>query len=228
MTSFLIVSNAFAHALPSDKRLETYKWSGFYGGLNAGLVKHTMNITDNQATTFYATIQQEANPDVTGGLQIGFRHQSESNQPSGVYGLEFSTNFSAAKFKQQYGSPFALYEISTENELKNVLLLQCIGGIAADRTLLFLAAGLSWSNISGNVSNIDGIPFFQSFNVNQHEIGTAVGAGIEYALNEQVSARFKMDLITPKTSTSYNDTDDSFLISNSIAQGTIGINIKFK
>ena len=202
-------------------------WTGFYAGLNIGVVKHTMNITDTNAAYFDATLQQEINPKLTGGLQIGYRRQMDLNRVSGVYGAEISANFSNAKFSKEYGSPFSLYQLDSKNELKNLILLQLLGGIAVDRTLLFLAAGLSWTNISGSTSNLDGIPFSNSFNVNKKILGTALGGGIEYAFTPQISARFKVDVISPNTYTTHDDIDNSYQISNNIIQATVGVNYTF-
>jgi len=213
-------SGSMADPAPHD-------WTGFYAGLNAGMVKHTMSITDIQASTFYATLQEVSNPSFTGGIQAGFRKQLSQSKASGVYGLELSANFSRAAFNQVYGSPFALYQLSAQNELKNVYLLQFIGGIAADKALLFLAAGLSWSNITGNMTSLDSVPFFNSFNAGKKVFGTAVGGGVEYAVTHAISARFKLDVITPNTYVSVGNTDFNFQISNSIVQGSIGVNYTF-
>jgi len=228
----LLSSATFAHVslkgedMPVEVRAP-YNWTGFYAGLNAGAVQHTMNITDIQAATFNATIQQVTNPAFTGGFQLGYRHQLDLTKASGVYGLEFSGNFSNATFNSQYGTAFTLYNLSAQNALKNLFLLQLIGGVAAERTLLFLAAGLSWTNITGGMTNLDGVPFFTSLSVNKKVIGTSVGAGIEYAFTDKISARVKLDVITPKAYFTSDNVGNSYQISNSILQGTFGVNYKF-
>ena len=204
-----------------------HNWTGFYAGLNAGAVNHTMNITDTQAVTFNATIQQVSNPKLTGGFQVGYRRQVDLTKASGVYGAELSANFANATFNKQYGSAFALYQLNAENKLQTLCLLQLTGGIAADKTLLFIAAGLSWANLSGNVTNVDGVPFFNSFNVGKKELGTAISGGIEYAYNDNISGRFKVDVITPNTYSTLDNAGNSYEISNTIVQGTVGVNYKF-
>lgn len=205
----------------------SHNWTGFYAGLNMGGVQHTMNITDTQATTFNATIQQVAIPQLTGGFQVGYRRQLNMALASGVYGAEFSTDFANASFNKQYGSPFALYQLSSQNKLKTVSLLQAIGGIAVDRTLLFIAAGMSWSNIKGTTTNTSGIPFFNSFSVNKKVLGTALSGGIEYAFTEKFSARFKVDAITPNVYSTYDTNGNSYQVTNTIVQGTLGVNYTF-
>ena len=64
-----------------------HKWTGFYIGGNLGAVKHTMNVTDNQATSFYATIQEVSNPQLTGGLQLGYRRQLQYSSLTHFYSL---------------------------------------------------------------------------------------------------------------------------------------------
>lgn len=212
---------AFA-ATPSE-----YNWSGFYAGLNAGLVRHTLQMTDNQAVSYYATIQQTGNPKLTGGLQVGYRTQMDLTKASGVFGLELAANFANDQFKKEYGSPFALYQLESTSKLKDIVLLELTGGIAADRTLLFVAAGLSWVNLSGSVTNVDGLPFFNTYQLSKKEFGTALGAGIEYAFTQTLSARFKMDVVTPNSYTVSDNTGNHYLIANSIIVGTLGINYLF-
>lgn len=211
----------------SQAESNTYSWTGYYAGVNVGAVNHTMNITDVQAVTFLGTIKQVSDPRFTGGVQLGYLRQLDLSRIAGVYGAEASLNFSNARFSKQYGSPFALYQLDADNELQTVFLLQLKGGIAAERTLLFLAAGLAWVNIAGDVNNLDSIPFFNSFSVSKKEWGTALGGGIEYAFSDTISARFKVDVITPNTYTTQDNTGNSYQISNNIVQGLFGINYKF-
>jgi outer membrane immunogenic protein len=222
-------SSTYAHNVYKDApvALAPYNWTGFYAGVNLGFVNHTLDITDNNATSFLATIQQVSNPYFTGGFQLGYRRQLDLTHVAGVYGLEFGANFSDASYNKEYGSPFALYQLTTKNNLKDALMLQIIGGIAADRTLLFIAGGLSWTNITGSVSNQIGTPFLSSFNLNQKSFGTAFGGGIEYGFSDAFSVRFKIDIITPDNYTVNDDSGNNFQITNSIVQGTVGLNYKF-
>lgn len=202
-------------------------WTGYYAGLNVGAVKHTMNITDTNAASFLATISQELNPRLSGGVQIGYRRQMEMARASAVYGMELSANFSNAEFTRQYGSPYSLYQLEAKNTLKNLVLLQLLGGIAVDRTLLFLAAGMSYIDITGTVTNVSGTPFFNSFSVNKKQFGTALGGGIEYAFTPCISARFKVDVISPSNYSTHDDVDNAYSVSNNIVQAAIAVNYKF-
>lgn len=210
-----------------DALLAAYNWSGFYIGANAGLIKHTMNITDNQANTFNATIEQTTNPKFGAGLQVGYRRQLAPMPTSGVFGLELSTVFTDASFNKEYGSPYALYQLSSYHKLKNTTLVQLIGGIAADRTYVFLAAGLAWTDVSGATINTDGVPFFNAFDVSKKQWGTALGCGIEYGLSEHLSARFKVDVIAGDAYSVWDNSANSYQVNNHIVQGTLGINYKF-
>lgn len=204
-----------------------YNWTGFYLGLNLGAVNHTMYVTDTEATSFNATIVQNSNPKFTGGFQLGYRQQLDLSNASGVYGIEFSADFADASFSKVYGSPFALYQLLANNTLKDVLLLQAIAGVAANRTFLFIAAGASWTHITGTTRNLDGIPFFNYFNVDKNSIGTALGIGIEYVIWNNISARVKVDVVSANTYNVHDNTDESFQIFNSAIQGTFSINYNF-
>jgi outer membrane immunogenic protein len=229
-TTLLSPTSIGQSAVDNNKLLSpiaSYNWTGIYAGINAGLVWHTMNITDNTATTFNATIQQATDASTTGGIQVGYRYQLTPTQSSGIFGLELSTDFARAKSDMVYGSPFGLYQLTSAHELKNVTLAQIIAGIAADRTLMFLSAGLSWSKISGSVINQDGIPFFNTFGVSQQEVDAVVGGGVEYAMTNKISTRVKVDVIIPQTHTSLDNASNLYTISNNIILGTIGINYHF-
>src|SRR5476651_2730234 len=107
ISAALFSSMAFSHLPEKDAALSTISvtplnWTGFYAGLNIGGVKNTMNLTDVQATTFNATIEQVTNPQFSGGFQLGVRRQSDSTKTSGVYGVEFSADFSNASVSKQY------------------------------------------------------------------------------------------------------------------------------
>ncbi len=226
-TLFPTITMAQTTIKDKDTAISPYNWTGLYAGVNAGAVKHTMNITDVQAVTFNATLQQITDPSLTGGLQIGYRRQLNASSASGVLGLELSTNFSNAESVNEYGSPFALYQLSSQHKLTNVTLAQVIAGITADRTLLFLAAGFGWYSISGSVANKDGIPFFNFYSVGKKELAVSLGCGIEYALNDKISARVKADVIAPETYSTRDNSGNSYNVANNIVQGTIGVNYRF-
>lgn len=230
MAGVLFLShNSFAeHTLLKDEMIsKPYNWTGFYVGGNLGAVKHSMDVTDNQAVTFNATINQTANPGFIGGFQLGIRHQIDPAKTSGVYGLEYSANFSNSRFNKIYGSPFALYQLYSEYELRNSQMAQLIAGIAADQMYLFLAAGFSWTDISGSITNMDGIPFFTSLSLSKKSLGTALGAGIEYGLTERISMRFKVDVVSAKVFTAFDSAGDSYQVANNLVQGSFGVNYKF-
>jgi hypothetical protein len=232
LSASMLASTAFSHPSYKGEAVlsipkSTHDWSGFYAGASIGGVQNTMNITDNEATAFYATIQQISNPAFTGGLQLGYRHQLDRTRTSGVYGVELSANFSNDKFTKEYGSSFSLYQLSTTNTLKNLCLLQLTGGIAADKTLVFLAAGMSWANLSGSVTSLNSVPFFDSFNVGKKVLGAAFGGGIEYAMTDAFSIRMKVDAIKSGIYSKSNNVDNHYQISNTITQATLGINYKF-
>lgn len=231
ISALSISSTTFAHASLKGEAMPisgtNHDWTGFYLGINFGAINHTLNMTDTAATSFRGTIEQVSNPSFTGGFQAGYRKQLDLSKASGVYGLELSANFANAKYNKQYGSPFATYQLNSNNQLKTLCLLELLAGIAADKTLLFLAAGISWANITGTTTNADAVAFFNSFNVGSQKFGTALGAGVEYAFNDKFSARLKVDVATPSTYTTTDNNGDVFQISNSIVQGTVGVNYRF-
>lgn len=228
LASLVISSSCFAQlSLKGEVLSAAHNWTGFYVGANLGAVNHSLDLTDVEATSFNATLHQVSNPKLTGGIQLGYRQQCDLSSASGVYGLEFSANFSDAQFNKQYGSPFALYQLRSTSSLKDVLLLEATGGIAANRTLVFLAAGLGWINVTGSTTNLDEVAFFNSFSVTKKRFAAAIGGGIEYAFTDALSARMKVDVVSPTSYTIYDNVGDSFQVASSIIQGTFGLNYKF-
>ncbi len=227
--SISVVSSPVFAALYKGEVLPTagYNWSGYYAGLNAGVVNHAMDISDTQGASFLSTLHQVTNPSITGGLQVGYRQEVDLSSLAGVYGVELSANISNAAFDKTYGSPFAAYQLNFQHQLKNVALLEAIGGIAANRTLLFLAAGLSWVKIDGTTVNEDAVAFFNSFNVSKNVFGAALGGGIEYACTDKISVRFKADVVIPTTYSVHDNAGNGYLISNNIVQAVLGLNYKF-
>ena len=225
---FIFSSVASASNFKNEMTPATFnRWTGFYAGLNIGLVNHTMSVTDTNAVAFMATIDQVSNARLIGGAQLGYRKQVDLSSVSGIYGVEVSAQFSNSEFNKQYGSPFALYQLDAANKLESVYLLELLGGIAANNTMLFITGGLSWINISGKTVNLDSIPFFNDYSVKKNVWGTTLGAGIEYAFNENWSARFKANVMIPNTYNVYDDVDDQFGISNHIVEASLGINYQF-
>lgn len=207
--------------------VSVHPWSGFYAGVNVGLIQHTLSITDNQAVTFNATIQQITNPSFSGGFQLGYRRQLNPSHIAPVLGLEFEMNFTDSSFNTLYGSPSALYQLNTHNKLSNVELVQLIGGVAVDQALFFLTAGLSISKVSGSMVNTDGAPFFESVNLDKTSAGGALGVGVEYALNEHFSARIKVDAIGANAYTAMDEMGNTYQIANHSILGTVGLNYQF-
>jgi opacity protein-like surface antigen len=214
-------------AMKDDISRTPHDWSGYYIGLNIGAINHTMDLTDTNATYFNATLHQVSDPRLAGGIQGGYRHQVDCNRVSAVYGLELTANLSDARFSEDYGSSFALYQLNSEHRLDALYLAQLTGGIAVDRALFFLAAGLSWVQITGDTTNLDSIVFSNSFSVKKNELGTALGGGIEYAITDKASIRLKVDVITPHTYSTSDNLDNNFKIANNIVQGTLGVNYTF-
>lgn len=224
----LLTLSLSTYAAPSFKDeiapTQIHHWTGFYAGINAGAVNHTLDLTDADAASFLATLRQESNPKWTAGLQAGYRHELDMNVLAGVYGLELNVNFANAAFEKQYGSDFALYTLHSSNQLKTTSTLELMAGLAADRLLLFLSGGVSYAHIDGTTRNLDSLAFFNKFSVRKNAFGTVLGGGLEYALTNQLSARFKIDVLTPTTYSTKDNVDNHYQVGNHIVQGTVGLN----
>jgi hypothetical protein len=228
-TTLLLSSPAFANFSfkgETTAMSSAYTWTGFYAGVNVGALNHTMYLTDTEATSFYATLQQVSNPALSGGLQFAYLRQLTQARVSSVYGASLSVDFSNATFQKNYGSPFALYQLDSKNSLNTLCLFQVLAGIAVEKTLMFLDAGLAWINITGSTTNLDSVVFFNSFSVSKSQFAPALGVGIQYVFTPKWSLSAKVDVIAPNSYTTSDNVGDTFQVANTIVQGTIGINYK--
>jgi outer membrane immunogenic protein len=199
-----------------------FSWTGFYVGANVGGVGYSQYVTDIDESDFDSTLHLDPNGKWSGGAQIGWRYQVDCAMASGVFGIEGSVDWTDAKYSRTFG--VTDYDIDTK--LKSLWMVQAMGGIAVDRTLLFLGAGAGWADLDGSWTDLAG-DTTRNFDTNKTVVGPVVSAGIEYAFTDMISVRAKVDELFASRYTRTDGRGNSFLINNNIVQGTIGLNVKF-
>jgi outer membrane immunogenic protein len=152
----------------------SYDWSGFYVGLGVGAVssQSSLDLSGVSAVSVPSTISIPA-LGADGTVKLGYNWQSGQF----VYGLENDLSIVSL-----HGSASGT-DYTVTDSLNTLLSLRARFGVAFDRMMLFTTAGLAAGNSSFNADVGKGSPA----SANGTVVGGVVGAGIEYAVNDNVS-----------------------------------------
>jgi outer membrane immunogenic protein len=181
-----------------------YSWSGFYVGAHGGYVwsdAETHLASFSAGGVFaqdvaFGTLADRVSISREGGLagaQIGY------NLQFGRYlvGLEADASWSNAKGTTTYTGidrfvfPGVPTHSTFSSELEGFGTLRARAGLALDRTLLFVTGGLAVGSLKSSFNvNIEGI-YKQSWSRSDTEAGWVVGAGVEHAFTNNLSAKIE-------------------------------------
>jgi outer membrane immunogenic protein len=163
---------------------ETYDWSGFYtgifGGYNAGDALY--NIEDPLSPRFFFGRPEIAG--FLGGANVGVNYQLENGI---VIGAEAdiaagSTRGSAHMYNTVTG---AMEPVTIEGAIGPTASLRARAGFAFDRFLPFVTGGATLAQSSYSFSQ----PPLIVPGLEQVQLGWTAGAGLEYAVTENISAK---------------------------------------
>lgn len=178
--SLLVSSSAMAGgSLKDDYRPPVMNWTGFYIGGHAGLgVGQTSGNTD-----LGGLFSVQTDYDMNGalwGAHAGYNYQMGQT----VLGIEGT--WSGLDLK---GSDTCVVLLNCARKADWLATLVGRVGFAFDRTMLYGLAGVAWSNVETNVrDNIVGLLRLEG---DATHVGWVVGAGLEYALSPNISARIE-------------------------------------
>jgi outer membrane immunogenic protein len=177
--------------LKAPPQVPAYSWVGFYAGVHVGggwADKHWVDTTlaplDEGSHTARGWLA---------GGQVGYNMQAGA----WVYGIEIQA--SAADLRGNRQSPV----FPTDDDRSRVDALGTIAarlGYAWDRSLLYAKAGVAWAHDRFSIRDIP--TNFVYANFDQVRWGWMVGAGLEYALMQNWSAKIEynyMDLGTGRS-----------------------------
>jgi outer membrane immunogenic protein len=202
---------------PEPIFVQTYSWSGFYVGLNAGAAWkgnrcNPFSVTGNQIpgvlNSTCAGNTGDDNVGFTGGAQLGYNWQFGglvAGVEADINALSSRNGSSAqAVFPFNGGNhPFDGTYLGSGNKSGNYFGTARVRlGYAMDRALLYVTGGLAWdgggnqnSQISffhNQVPPVVGAPNAVITSLgNNSRVGWALGAGVEYALSNNWSARIE-------------------------------------
>ncbi len=210
-----VASSAFAADLPSRKgpppapmyAPPVFSWTGFYVGVNGGY--GTGNF-DNLGGTVFG--------DPSGGLvggTVGYNYQINQF----VVGLEGDLDWADIEKSQTFlnGSNGK----ATLDSLGHVLGRL---GFAYDRALFYVAGGYAGGDVHGTFNDV---PLGLALSNSAWQSGYAVGAGIEYAVTNNISVKAQYLYSQLGDTTYFGGTPDSVKTGLAVNTFTTGINYKF-
>ena len=161
----------------------SFTWSGAYVGVTAGYA-NGFHSFDDLAGAFlgYPGLSNDQSKGFAAGGTLGVNWQTGSL----VYGLE--TDLSWLSNKTTYVDPNGAinsFYPSETNRLNDLGTVRGRFGLAVDRTLLYLTAGLAYGDVANTaVYNSLKLPTSNTpyFNIDSTRIGWVVGSGLEYAM----------------------------------------------
>lgn len=221
----MLSTTSFAHHSHFKGMFDTdvsssHCWTGYYAGVSLGAVQQTTNIIDytDVDSSLYNATEMEAHS-FAPGVQIGYRKQMGCNAAAaGVFGAELSFNGASASVTKHW-------EYSDEthhSKLKNYTLLEGTAGIAANRTLLFISAGVGSANFSARIED-------EFSHLGGRHTGVVGGVGAEYAINDRTSVRVKLDEMVfhshDRRPDSHRD-EGVAVVNHKLYSATVGLNVK--
>ena len=193
--SLVVLSAAFlcagaASAADPEPVPAAYDWSGFYAGVNAGYGccgDDDVGIKRNGA--FLGSPGNLEIDGFFGGGQIGYNLQSDQF----VYGIEADAQLSGLEDSFDNGS-LNLFSVDATSKVDAFGTVRGRLGIAQDNWLFYGTGGVAWGTTDYDVS---GTSFLTSFRVRGNDTlwGYAVGAGVEYAVDEDWSVKFEYQYV---------------------------------
>ena len=149
-----------------------FTWTGFYLGLNAG---YGWGSFTNGSEQLFGKPSG-----FVGGITGVFNYQAA---PNIVIGLEGDWDLTSINNTNQM--PF--FAFSGQGSLNSIATIRPRIGYAAGRALVFVTGGLAMGSVSTSVNDWRAVPFFGSSS--SFQAGFAVGAGLEYAFTDHISAK---------------------------------------
>ncbi len=189
-----------------------YNWSGFYIGANVGVAFDSSTITDR----FFGVSLDNSRSGFVGGCQIVYNWQIS---PQFVFGVEWmfdGTDISST-------TNFTTLQASTSVDWVTTLAARF--GWAANNWLFYGKVGGGWVHDTATLANLTtGL----SISASNTTGGWLVGAGIEYGITQNWSARVEWDHIGLGDVTQFGFVPgDSVTISRHFDMVTVGLNYRF-
>jgi outer membrane immunogenic protein len=160
--------NNYAPA-PAYQALPTFTWTGYYAGLNAG---GNWGSYSGGASSIWGNANG-----FLAGVTGGYNYQIGQI----VLGLEGDWDIDGERGPKALPGPAFGF-----GKVTNILTLRGRAGFSADRALVYVTGGYAGGQIAGSLGDAT-VPGY--YTTSSWHNGFAVGAGIEYAFTNQISAK---------------------------------------
>jgi outer membrane immunogenic protein len=180
---FTVGPQAQAADLPAKARplpvaaAPVWSWNGLYIGAHVGGAWGTI---ESEFAAFPFPIASATINGFLGGGQIGYNFQSGIV----VFGIEADASWSNLK-----GTTPCLFVLSCKREVDFLGTVTGRLGFTADRALIYVKGGGAWAHVEHNAT----IPIGPGFTLSDDKTiwGWTVGAGVEYAITGNWSAKLE-------------------------------------
>lgn len=164
-----------------------FSWVGGYVGAHAGYLDSDIDLSGQNLSNLNTMSSSDLNASgAVGGVFAGYNWQPSSNL---VYGVEAEINATGAD-KSGAGVPppsFGFIGGGIKSEIDWSAALRGRVGYAVDRTLLYVAGGVAFADVSLDGTNRGGNP--GPFSYSETLTGWTIGAGVEHAFTDNWVAR---------------------------------------
>ena len=180
-----------------------FNWSGFYVGANAGYGFGRAQLSGN------VVLDQDIKG-VLGGVQAGYNYDFGGF----VLGVEGDFQFADLKYTETVGGTTSTFSVDRFGTVR------ARAGVAVDRFLPFVTGGVAIANGKVRAENAGGVVL----DVNQTSVGWTLGAGLEYAVTDNVTVKAEY-LYTDFGKATFAGTNVDFAAKSNIVRA--GVNFKF-
>lgn len=193
-----LVVGIIGHAAAADVAEEVvivdegFNWSGVYVGAHAGYGWGDVGASFNDPLDLFPPGQGEVDYTADGGLlgvQAGYNWQISSL----VLGVEADVSYLNFDETVSAGFDEGIYGVNTySTEIDWLASIRGRVGYAMDRTLLFATAGAAFADVEHSYAQVSG-----DFRTEVHETasGYVLGAGVEHAFTDNVSAQLQYQFV---------------------------------
>ena len=170
-----------------------YNWSGIYFGANigAGALEDLVNLTTTTLIENAGTTNKVSPFGLIGGPQAGVNFQFSRL----VVGVEGTWSGSTNSGNYTIATPTAGIQEESRSSVDWYATATGKIGYAANDLLFYAKGGAAWLHVDYTQINLIGGVFNASQLITDTRNGFTVGAGIEYALNENLSAKLEYDFL---------------------------------
>jgi len=205
-----------------------FSWTGFYVGGSLGLVNHNGQFSGSYDDNSYdgnflpGSTARSSGIGAMVGVQAGYNYQMGQM----VLGLEADYSWAnAGKTTVNYG----YYSSEQGSKLTSFGTVRARAGVAFDRALVYATGGFAFGNVKSNLYD-DYEPL--GYTTSSMRTGWTAGAGVEYALTNNVTLKAEglYYALGSKTTANQIDGDSGYSSYKDKSDGVlarIGMNFKF-